>query len=150
MDFDHSVAVRRPPEAVFAMLADIQEYIHAPGSPIPEMEKIPPGTTAVGTRWREVVKLLPFLTMTVWTDCSTVVPGRRLELEWHGPGMTGHITYTMEPVEGGTVLRQVERVTPHGVLRPMEGLIDRMLRPRLTERLGAIRDLLERDAAEPH
>jgi len=150
MDYDNSITIRRPPEAVFAMLADIQEYAHAPGSPIPEMEKIPPGPTAVGTRWREVVQLLPFMTMTMWSDCTSLVPDRRLELAWHGPGMTGHIAYTMEPVDGGTVLRQVETLTPHGLLRPMGGLMERMLRPRLTARLAAIRDRLEGGTPAAH
>ena len=143
MDYDHALTIRRPPEAVFAMMADIQEYIHAPNSPVPEMEKIPPGPTIVGTRWREVVKLLPFVTMTMWSDCTALVPDRRLELDWHGPGMTGHITYTMEPTDGDTVFRQVETVTPRGLMRLFGGLMERMLAPRLTARMEAIRDVLE-------
>jgi len=148
MDYDISVTIRRPPEDVFAFLADVQDYIQ-PGSPVPEMEKIPAGPTTVGTRWRELVRLAPFLTMTVWSEVTAIEPGWRLELSFRGPGMTGWILYSIEPNEGGCVLRQRETLTPHGPLRLVAGPVDRMLRPRITERLEAIRDGLERQASRP-
>ncbi len=148
MDYDLSITIRKPPEAVYAVLADVQDYIHVvPGSPIPEMEKIPPGPTSVGTRWREVVRLLPFLTMTMWSEATEVVPGRRLLETFHGPWMTGRIAYEVEPTVNGSVLRQRETLTAHGPLRLVAGRMDRMLRPRLVARLEAIRNLLETDAA---
>lgn len=69
MDYDLSVTICRPPDVVYATLADIQRYVQ-PGSPVPEMEKIPPGPTTVGTRWREVIRLAPFLTMTIWSEAT--------------------------------------------------------------------------------
>ncbi len=148
MDYDISVTISRPPEAVYALLADVQLYIHHPGSPIPEMEKIPAGTTKVGTRWREVVRLAPFVTMTMWSEVTAIEPGRRLEESFRGPWMTGHLAYSIEPSEGGCVLYQRETLTPHGPLRLLAGPMDRMLRPKVTSRLDAIRDLLEREGDE--
>jgi len=130
------------------MLADIQRYIQ-PGSPVPEMEKIPAGPTAVGTRWREVVRLAPFLTMTMWSDVTAIEPGRLLEETFHGPWMTGWIRYSIEPTDDGSVLRQQETLSPHGPLRLVAGKVDRMLRPRVTSRLAAIRDLLEDGSTAP-
>lgn len=75
MEFDLSVRIGRPPEAVYAMLADIQQYVD-PAPVVPEMEKIPPGPIAVGTRWREIVRLLPGVTITMWTE---VLAGSMLE-----------------------------------------------------------------------
>ncbi len=147
MDYDISVDIRRPPEAVYAMLADIQRYIPGPGSPVPEMEKIPPGPTAVGTRWREVVRLAPFLTMTMWTEVAAIEPDRCLESTFHGPWMTGWIRYSIEPSDGGSVLRQQETLTPHGPLRFVAGTMDRMLRPQLVARLESIRDRLDSAAS---
>jgi hypothetical protein len=143
MDYDLSIAIRRPPEAVYAMLTEIQDFIHGPGSPVPEMEKIPPGPTTVGTRWREVVRLLPFLTMTMWSEVTGVAPGRRLSEAFHGPLMSGQLNYEIDPTPDGSVLRQRETLEPHGPLRLVAGLMGRMLRPRLAARLVAIRDLLE-------
>jgi hypothetical protein len=147
MEYDLSIPIPRPPEAVYAVLADIQNYIQGPRSPVPEMEKIPAGPTRVGTRWREVVRLLPFVTITMWTEVADVVQGRRLSSTFHGPLMTGRLTYEIEPTADGSVLRQRETLTPGGPLRLVAGLMDRMLRPRLVARMEAIRDLLEARAA---
>jgi hypothetical protein len=147
IDFDLRIAISCPPAAAFSMLADIQEHIHAPGSPVPEMEKIPPGPTAVGTRWREVVRLAPFLTMTMWTEVTAIEPDHLLATTFHGPWMRGTLRYTIDPIETGCVLRQRETLTPIGPLRLASGLMDRLLRPRVTARLGAIREKLEREAA---
>jgi hypothetical protein len=145
MDYDLSVAVRRPSDAVYAALADIQRFID-PSSPVPEMEKIPAGPTAVGTRWREVIRLGPFLRMTMWSEVTAIEPDRRLEERFRGPWITGRLTYSIEPDEGGCVLRQQQTITPRGPLRLLAGLMDRMFRPRVTARLRAIREGLERDA----
>ena len=145
MDYDLSVAIGRQPDAVYALLADVQRYIHHPGSPIPQMEKLPDGPTTVGTRWREVVRLATFVTMTVWSEVTAAEPGRRLDLTFRGPGMTGSIVYSIEPSDGGCVLRQRETLTPHGPLRLVAGPMERILAPRLRQRLEDIRQLLERE-----
>ncbi|MGZ8437576.1 MAG: SRPBCC family protein [Candidatus Limnocylindrales bacterium] len=120
MYVDISVAIHSPLEDVFALLADIQEHIHTPGSPIPEMEKIPPEPTRVGTRWREVVRLAPFLTMTVVTRVVACDPPRRLASVFREPGMRGQIEYLLEPHEDGTLLRQRELIRARGLARPFE------------------------------
>ncbi len=143
MDYDLAVSIRRPPEAVWAFLDDVQDHIGEPGSPVPEMEKIPPGPVRVGTRWREVVRLLPGMRMTIWTVATEVDPGRRLAEVWRGPWMTGRIVYDIEPTEDGSVLHQRETMSPEGPLALMSGRMDRMFRPRITARLDSIRDQLE-------
>jgi hypothetical protein len=142
VDYDLAVTIRRPPEVAWALLDDIQDHIRS-GSLVPEMEKIPPGPVRVGTRWREVVRLAPFVTMTIWSEVTAVEPGRLLEETFRGPWMTGRLTYEIEPVADGCVLHQRETLTPLGPLRLVGGAMDRMLRPRLSARLDAIRDLLE-------
>jgi Polyketide cyclase / dehydrase and lipid transport len=149
MDFDLAITIRRPPEAVWPVLDDIQAYADAPGSPVPEMEKIPPGPVHVGTRWREVVRLLPGVTMTVWSEATAVEAGRRLEEDFRGPLMTGHLAYELEPAPAGCVLHQRETLTPHGPLSLVAGPMEGMLRPRLEHRLEEIRDLVESGASAP-
>ena len=145
MDYDLSVTIRRTPDVVYAALADIQRFID-PDSPIPEMEKVPAGPTTVGTRWREVIRLGPLLTMTMWSEVTAIEPDRRLEERFRGPWITGRLVYSIEPTDGGCVLRPQQTITPRGPLRLVAGPMDRMFRPRVTARLGVIRDGLERDA----
>jgi len=145
MDYDLSVNIHRPPDVVYAVLADIQRYID-PDSPVPVMEKIPAGPTTVGTRWREVIRLGPSLTMTMWSEVTAIEPDRRLEERFRGPWITGRLVYSIEPNEGGCVLRQQQTITPHGPLRLVAGPMNRMFWPRVTARLESIRDGLERGA----
>jgi hypothetical protein len=146
MEYDLSVTIHRPPDAIWAFLTEIQEYIHAPGSPVPEMEKIPGGPTKLGTRWREVVRLAPGVTMTMWSQVTAIEPRRRLEESFRGPWMSGVLRYTIEPRDGGSLLRQRETITPHGPLRLLAPMLDRMLGPRLVTRLQDISRLLEGEA----
>jgi len=145
LDYDLSVTIRRPPDVVYAALADIQRSID-PGSPVPEMEKIPAGPTRVGTRWREVIRLGRLLTMTMWSEVTAIEPDRRLEERFRGPWITGRLVYSIAPRDQGCMLRQQQTVTPHGPLRLVAGLMNRMFRPRVAARLEAIREGLERAA----
>lgn len=147
MDFDLAIDIERPPHDVYAMLADVQDFATGPGSPVTLMEKTPAGPTAVGTRWREVVRLMPGLAMTTRTTAALVEPDRRLGLDWTAPGMHGRILYTMESVGGGTRLRQEEDVRTHGWLRPFAGPVRRILGPKLHARLADIKELLESGGA---
>lgn len=142
MDYDISISIRRPPAAVFATLADIQRYVGA-GSPVPEMEKIPDGPTVVGTRWREVVRVAPHLTMTIWSEVTTIEADRLLAESFRGPWMHGTLRYTIEPTPTGCVVRQEQTITPIGPLRLGTRVMDRMFRPRVAARLESIRDGLE-------
>lgn len=148
MDYDISVTIRRPPEVVFAALADTQRYANARGSPVLEMEKIPAGPTIVGTRWREVVRLTPHVTTTIWSEVADIEPGRLLAETFRGPWMQGTLRYTIEPTQTGCVVRQQQSIRLVGPLRLASGLMDRMFRPRVAARLESIRDGLEGDWAD--
>jgi uncharacterized protein YndB with AHSA1/START domain len=146
--FDLSVVVRRPPSAVFAVLADPQDYgDHSATSRVPVLTKSPAGPTGVGTRWHEVVRVAPFLRMTIRTVVTAIEANRRIVLDFAASWMHGTLEYTFEPTaDGGAVLRQQETLIPRGPLRLADRAIARMLRPNLVQRLEAIRDLLEADA----
>jgi len=143
VDFDESVLIARPAADVFALLADVQDCLE-PGSPVLEMEKIPPGPTRVGTRWREVVRIGPWHTMTMWSDVTAVEPDRLLAVRFRGGGMEGTLSYEITPEDGVTTLRQRQTVVAVGWLRPLGWLMSRMLWPRVRDRLNGIRDDLER------
>jgi hypothetical protein len=148
VDFDIAVTVRRPPPDVLAFLVDIQDHVDpSPSSPVPEMEKIPPGPTRVGTRWREVVRLAPRVTMTVWSEVAALESGRRLAERFWSWWMRGTLEYTVVADGDGTLLRQRETLTPKGPLRLLDRPIAAMLGPAVTRRLADIRDVLEADRA---
>lgn len=143
MRFDGSVHINRPPQDVLAFLLDIQDHALAPGSPVAAMDKIPPGPTRVGTRWREVVRLGPGARMTMWSEAIALEPGRSLDLRFWGGSMRGTIRYTVSPEGGRTTLRQQESLSAVGWLAPFERLAAAMLAPRLRARLLDIKTALE-------
>lgn len=143
MIFDETVLIRRPPEAVFKRLSDIQEGAVQPGSPVLSMEKIPPGPTVVGTRWREVARLTKRRSMTMWSEVTGIGPDSMLAERFWGGSMRGILIYTISPNPGGSRLRQQERMKAVGWLSPFGWAVGRVLRPRLHERLLSLRDDLE-------
>lgn len=143
MDFDESVRIARSPSEVFGLLADVQRWAVHPGSPITAMEKLPAGPTAVGTRWREVVRLGPWLRMTIWSEVTDIEPGVMLAERFWGGSMRGTLIYTLQADDGGALLRQRESMATVGWLRPLDGVMGRMLERRLGRRLLDIRDQLE-------
>jgi hypothetical protein len=145
VDFDLAIAIRRPPPDVLAFFVDVQDHVD-PTSPVPVMEKTPPGPTQVGTRWREVVKVGPGVRMTIWSVVTGIEPGVRLEERFSSSWMHGMLEYTVAPTAEGTLLRQRETLTPKGPLRLLDRPIAAMLGPNLVKRLQQIRELLEADA----
>jgi hypothetical protein len=142
LNFDLAVAIRRAPQDVLAFLADIQDAEPVPRNAHVRMVKDPAGTTRVGTRWHEDVRLVPGWWMRVESVVTDVGP-RRLAMDFSSTWFTGRLTYEVEPGAGVSVLHQRETLVPRkhvGWLGPWMG---RKLRPRLGHRLREIRRLLE-------
>ena len=143
MNFELSILIRRPPEEVFRFLRDKDSYQQAPGSPVLVLEKTTPGPVCRGTRYREVVQMLPFVRGEILSVITHYEPGVRLEEDFEGAGMSGHLAYRFTPENGGTRLEQREMVQTQGFLRLLSPIIKQMLARRLWQRLEDIRDVLE-------
>jgi hypothetical protein len=143
MHFDLSIKIDRSPEGVFGFLRDKDKYPQEPGSSVLVLEQTTPGLAGVGTRYREVVQMLPFYRGEILSVISCFEPSERLEEGFEGPGMTGHLAYTFAPEDGGTRLTQRETVRLRGALRVFEPVVERMLSRRLVNRLEAIKAVLE-------
>jgi polyketide cyclase/dehydrase/lipid transport protein len=139
--FDLSVAVRRPPVAVFTLLADVQQHI--PKAAGVRMTKIPASPTAVGTRWHEQVRLVPGWWMSVDSVVTEMQEPVLLGMDFRSIWWTGHLTYSVEATPEGSILRQRETLRPRWPLRWLAARVDAGLRPRLLKRLAEIRALLE-------
>ncbi|WP_448810612.1 SRPBCC family protein [Agromyces bauzanensis] len=143
LTFDLSVVIRRPPRAVFELLADIQDAEPIPRSATVRMVKDPAGPTTVGTRWHERVKIAPFTWFHVESVVSEIEPPYRLAMDFRSTWLTGHLTYDIEPIAGGCVLHHRERVRARPFVRWLQPMFERGMRPQIVRRLADIKEILE-------
>ena len=84
---------------------------------VPVYEKAIPGPVSVGTRFREVVRLLPFLKGEVISEVTGCDPPHRFDYSFVAFGnMDGELTYRLEPVGGGGRVVQRQTLRPRGTL----------------------------------
>lgn len=143
MHFELSLIIQRCPNDVFRFLRDKDKYPQEPGSPVLVLEQITPGPVGVGTRYREVVRMFPFIRGQFLSLITRYEPGRYLEEDFEGAGMVGHLAYRFLPEAGGTRLIQCETIRTQGLMRLFEPIMARMLSHRLDSRLRSIKAVLE-------
>ncbi len=132
---------------MFAFLADIQDAEPIPRNAVVRMVKEPSGPTAVGTRWREQVRIVPGCWLHVESVVTQIAEPSRLGMDFHSRWFGGHLTYEIEADAGGSLLRQEETLQPRGPVLWLEKIIEPYLRRQLMHRLQDIRQLLERETA---
>ena len=79
MQFEANATIHRPLEDVFGFFRDIHQQPRREGSVVPVYDKITPGLVGVGTRFREVVRLLPVLRGEVISELAGYVLLHRLD-----------------------------------------------------------------------
>ena len=154
MEFEFTAVIHCPPADVFALFRDVDQYNAYEGSPVPVLDKVTEGPVGVGTRYREVVRMMPGIRMmhsvmmTIVSEVTGYEPGRYLASDWHSNVMEGHLAYTFEPVEGGTRVIQQMTLNPKGILRVFSPLIKVMFSRAAGQRLEGIKALLEAQVSE--
>jgi len=146
--FDLSISINRPTADVFAFLRDIDKHPQEEGSPVLILEQTTPGPAGVGTRYREVVQMLPFYRGEILSEITRFEPNEYLEEDFRGAGMHGHLAYQFLSDREGTKLVQRETLHYHGLLRFCEPMIRPILGRRLRERLEDIKVQLESHSTE--
>lgn len=146
MYFELEVTIHRDPSEVFAFLRDKDLYVQEPGSPVLALDKTTAGPPAVGTQYREVVRISPLVRATVFSQVTRFEPPRYLEEDFWGAAMRGHLAYEFIARDGGTVLVQRETVEATGPLRWFAPALWRKLGPKLRERLDGIKRELDAGA----
>jgi hypothetical protein len=141
--FRSSINIKRHPEAVFYLLANVHCVQQDERSPVLELEMTTPGPPELGTRYREVVRMLPFYNGEILSEITAFEPPLLLEMVWTGPAMTGRDRYELTEIEGGTKLVHQKWTSCRGLLRIMEPFMRKALLPRLESRLGEIKRILE-------
>ena len=143
MDFDLDIIIERSPFIVFAFFRDKDKYPQEENSPVLLLEKTTAGPLGVGTRYREIVQMLPFFRGEILSEISHYEPRHRLDEDWQGPCMDGSLTYLFLPENGGTKLIQREKVNLCGLLWLLSPIIKLTLGRALRKRLDQIKCVLE-------
>jgi hypothetical protein len=141
--FCSSVKTLRHPEPVFHVLANLDRVQQAGGSPVLALDKVTSGPPGLGSRYREVVRMIPFYNGEFISEITAFEAPRLLELTWTGPGMNGRDRYELTEIQDGTRLGHQKWVLCPGPLRIMEPVMREALFPRLEEQLQAIKRGLE-------
>jgi hypothetical protein len=128
---------------VFRFLRDKDRYPQEPGSPVLALDKITDGEPRVGTRYREVVQMAPFVRSEILSVITRYEPPRFLGEDFEGARMRGHLAYEFAPDVDGTLLIQRETLEPVGALTMVSPVIRLMLARRLQIRLDGIKRVLE-------
>jgi hypothetical protein len=145
MKFRRSIWIDRSPEEVFAFLRDKDSHAREPESPVELLQRTTPGAVRVGTRFLEIVRIMLFVRSRIESEITRVDPPWHLEERFSARRMCGYLAYHFVPEHGGTLLVQKETLRYRGCLALLEPVIQRMLLPRIEDRLRAIRDIVESD-----
>ncbi len=143
MDFELSIFINRSPETVFTFLQNKDAVERKSDSTVLLLDKVTPGAVKVGTRYREVVQMLPFFQGEINSIITRFDPYNWLAEDFAGAGMYGHLAYQFISEGGGTRLIQRETLHARGILKIFEPIIRLLLLRKLVERLAAIKELLE-------
>jgi len=143
MEINLSIDIDRPTSEVFAFLRAMENHPQEEGSKVLLVEKTTRGDVNVGARYREIVQMLPFIRVDMFSEVTRYEPNECIELTWHGGGMEGVLTYYFESHNDGMRLTLHEIVTPKGVMKLAEPVIQPMFHRTLTNRLYGIKRVLE-------
>lgn len=124
-------------------LRDKDKYKQKKGSPVLLLEKTTAGSVGVGTRYREVVQMLPFFKGEIMSVITGYEFPERLEEDFSGAGMTGHLAYRFINEGDVTELIQYEEIYfrfPFNLLNP---IIKQVLGQKLLARFEEIKLELE-------
>ena len=145
-----SIDIRKPPEVVFEFLANIQDVQQSDDSPVLALDLITEAPPRIGSRYREVVQMMPFVKGEILSEITAFEFPRVLEMAWSGAGMSGTDRYELDTHPYGTTLNHTKRTSFPGILRVLEPIMRKPLIPRLEQRLVDIKHILEgRENQEP-
>jgi hypothetical protein len=77
-----SIDIHRPPEVVFEFLANIQDVQQSDDSPVLALDLVTEGPPRVGSRYREVVQMMPLIKGEIISEITAFDHPRVLEMAW--------------------------------------------------------------------
>jgi hypothetical protein len=147
VEFEFTEWIDRPPHEVYGFLRDIEYHAGREGSVVPVYDKITAGPVGVGSRYREVVRVLPFVRWEVTSEITDLEPGQKLAYLFSGVGMRGRLVYEFATEGSGTRVTQRQVLNPQGALKLCSPLIRPLFSVAGARRLRHIKGVLEQPAA---
>ena len=143
MEFELAITINRPQEDIFIFLRDKDQHKQKECSPVLVLERITDAPVKVGTKYREVVQMLPFYKSEILSVITRYEPYEYLEEDFYSKGMKGHLAYQFIDIEGSTKLIQRERIFFSFPINLINPVIKKVLHRKLLERLEEIKMELE-------
>jgi carbon monoxide dehydrogenase subunit G len=139
--FQNTVTIRRPPDDVFAFLADF-ENVPAWNYAIVETRKVSPGPVGVGTTYRQT-RSVPRRSEEGF-EVTVFEPASRLEVRGEIGPFRARARYALEPSGSGTRLTNAVQLQSSGLLRLVAPLATSRVKRAVAANLDALRQVLER------
>lgn len=143
MEIKLSIAIEKSVDKVFDFLSDFENHHQESNSQVLLVEKLTPGPSRIGARYREMVQMLPFIKVEMITEVTQMKPHKRLEFTWSGGGMDGVLEYHFDPHDGWTNVEFKEKVIPKGIMKLVGPLIKASFHKTMVDRLDGIKGFLE-------
>ncbi len=143
MLFQFKIRIDESPSAVFHFLCHKDSHKQEKDSPVLLLEKTTAGPVGIGTRYREVVQMAPFIKSQILSEITRYEPDSVLEERWAGGGMKGILTYFFHPANQGTDLIQQVNIETKWFLKAFNSIISKMYVKAARYRLDCIKAILE-------
>ena len=141
MRVESSVVINQTVERVFAFISAIERQPEWVG-PVQGVKDLAPGPVEVGTTF---TLSLAFMGQSgdVRQVVTTLEPNRVYTQKSASGPVPAEITFTVEPAEGGTLVRTVTEADDSSIPRLARGLATRNINNQLKTDLQKLRELLE-------
>lgn len=143
MEIKLSIEISRPVEQVFDFLKDFKNHHRERNSQVLRVEKTTPGSSGVGSGYRETVQMLPLMRTVFTTEVSQFEPPDFLQFTWRGGGMKGVLEFSLESAGDRTRLNFREQIQPRGMMKLVGPIIQTSFRNTMADRLEGIKRALE-------
>jgi hypothetical protein len=142
MEIRHSVQMGQSRAKIFNFMSDMRNHPQEEGSNVLLVEKITEGEIGLGTRFREVVQMFPFLHANFINAITQFEPNEQIEITWHGGGMEGILRFNFEQFQDGTRLKVEETIYLKGIMKLVAPMIEQNFRRMWRHRLRSIEQVL--------
>ena len=143
MEIQLSIVIDRPVLEVFGFMSDMANHTVEEGTKVLLVEKTTHGAIGLGTRFREVVQMLPLLRVEMINEITRFEPDESIEIAWNGGGMEGLLAFDFESKNGSTMLTMSETIHPKGIMNWIKPILQQNFHRMWTDRLNEIKRKLE-------
>ena len=127
---------------IFKFMSDMRNHPQEEGSKVLHVEKMTEGEIGLGTRFREVVQMFPFLHTNFFNQITRFEPDKQIEITWRGGGMEGVLRFHFDSFQESTILKVEETIHLKGVMTLVAPMIEKNFREMWQRRLQGIEQLL--------